>query len=718
MRLDRLILDNFLTYKHLDYKFESKPLQIQGLNLTDEKQKSNGSGKSGLQTGIEFCITASNSRDVRDIELVSYGHKEARTQLFASCDVRRETIHIDWTIKAKGSNKLTLSKRPYDGEWSEVEFSNVNDGKGWILSWFSITKEDLFNYYIINKTRFKSFFKSSSREKVDLINRFSDASIIEGIEKIDNTEIESQYQTLLKDINSIDGKIELLQEQLEAAALVDFKAELLEKKSDIEEEIGDIEDSITDTEEAIEAIKLKRVELVSREKEIELEKIQYEEEKSPINERLDIENATISSITEDLLEANRLVSDFDSTDWDKERLTFEESISAKKREEREVELKKRDQEAKEAKVLKFLKEIELKLNGAITCPHCLKEFTLEGDISTLKTNKSQGELLLDKITELKKTSEESIESIKTSVRETENSISLINKREQAENSSKNLLSIAANKIVSKLNEVKSQIQKHESELKQLDAEIEDCDGEIKDLHLKDREFSQRIVSLKEKIENYRTEIKNYRTQLENLTLDNNKEKIKSLKAEIVSFEKIKIQKESESSAVGDKIYERNQWATNFKQFRMYLANQSLEAIEFHCNRYLSEMGSDLKVKMDGFKVLADGTIKDEITAKVVRDVERSFSSFSGGEQGRLLFASILANRHMINSTHPYGGLDFLSVDEVFEGVDSIGLKHLIESAKQLQIAVMIITHVSDEETSEDILTIVKKNGISTIREHE
>ena len=70
---------------------------------------------------------------------------------------------------------------------------------------------------------------------------------------------------------------------------------------------------------------------------------------------------------------------------------------------------------------------------------------------------------------------------------------------------------------------------------------------------------------------------------------------------------------------------------------------------------------------------------------------------------------------MINSTHKYGGLDFLSVDEVFEGVDAIGLKGLIKSARDLEIAVMIITHVSDENVSDDILLIEKINGISNIK---
>src|SRR5690606_12937884 len=131
-----------------------------------------------------------------------------RAQLFASCDIRKQSIHINWTIRVKGSNKLSLRKREFGGEWEDISFSNVNDGKKYIVDWFAISKEDLFNYYIINKSRFKSFFASSNKEKVDLINRFSDASIIEGLEKIDNTELQAEYSTLQLSISNTDGKIE------------------------------------------------------------------------------------------------------------------------------------------------------------------------------------------------------------------------------------------------------------------------------------------------------------------------------------------------------------------------------------------------------------------------------------------------------------------------------------------------------------------------------
>lgn len=51
MKLKRILAKNFLTYEELDYTFVNRPLMIQGLNLTDDKQKSNGSGNFLLEIG-------------------------------------------------------------------------------------------------------------------------------------------------------------------------------------------------------------------------------------------------------------------------------------------------------------------------------------------------------------------------------------------------------------------------------------------------------------------------------------------------------------------------------------------------------------------------------------------------------------------------------------------------------------------------------------------
>ena len=234
MKLKKIILENFLTYEELEYSFQDKALLVQGVNLTDKNQKSNGSGKSAIQTGIEFALTASNSRGVNDKELVTYGFDKSKVKLFIECQSRKEILEIDWTIKTKGSNLLSLKLNE-----KELSFSNVNDGKKQILDWLGISKEDLFNYFIINSTRFKSFFGSSNREKVDLINRFSDSSIIDGLEKIDNSKLEEEKENVEISINKIKGGVDAIKEQIEEAKNFDFTKELEDTKTDIMGEVSE-----------------------------------------------------------------------------------------------------------------------------------------------------------------------------------------------------------------------------------------------------------------------------------------------------------------------------------------------------------------------------------------------------------------------------------------------------------------------------------------------
>lgn len=715
MRLERFIGDNFLTYDHVDYMIPQRPLLVQGRNLTEEDQASNGSGKSGIFTGIEFCITASNSRDVRDLELVTYGCDFARTQLYASCDVRKERIHIDWKIKVKGSNQLKLMKQKYNGEWEEISFSNVNDGKKYILAWFAITKEDLFNYYIINKTRFKSFFKTSNKEKVDLINRFSDASIVDGVENIDNSKLDTDFSDMEIEINKIDGKIEGVDENLTREKTRDFKEELKVSKEKIDEDIEDIEDEIEEIEGKVEKKKKELVELDEEIEENHSTAVIYENDKIPIKSKLGTWEALVETIEEEVEKAKELVDKFVSTDWNSKRKKKKESLTTEKASLEQAENAKDKEKEQETKILTFLQSIDVKLENSITCPKCEYEFVLDGDIEALNSKKLQGEKLKKTLEKKQLITDKSYKVIEASIKSINESLSTINDEENKENQKKNKLQESVNSISSKLNTQKAEVAKIEKEISAIDDKIKKLTDENKEIEIEKKGIDNEIIAFNKEIEKYKEEITQLKDDKKNLNLANNKAEVKRLNTERKQLVSDKEAKQEELQALGDKIFKRNQWSNNFKQFRMFLANQSLEAIEFHCNRYLAGMSSDLKVKLEGFKILANGNLKDEITAKIVRNIERSFSSFSGGEQGRLLFAGILANRHMINSTHPYGGLDFLSIDEVFEGVDGLGLKHLLIAAKQLEVSVMIITHVTDEEVNDDILLIEKVNGVSKIK---
>ena len=713
MKLKKIILENFLTYEELEYSFQDKALLVQGVNLTDKNQKSNGSGKSAIQTGIEFALTASNSRGVNDKELVTYGFDKSKVKLFIECQSRKEILEIDWTIKTKGSNLLSLKLNE-----KELSFSNVNDGKKQILDWLGISKEDLFNYFIINSTRFKSFFGSSNREKVDLINRFSDSSIIDGLEKIDNSKLEEEKENVEIGINKIKGGVDAIKEQIEEAKNFDFTKELEDTKMDIVGEVSENNFFIDELKKEIKKLDLDKKDIDDEIDEFNVEIKRLEDSKSDLDGSIKEQESIVANskkaYDDKVVENDSIVvQDFSKDIY---QLDVDIELFEDYKDGLYDELKKVDLDI--TKVNKFLSGVDVKLGGSITCPSCTHVFILDGDREVLLDKKSKGDELLIKFEKSKKEIEDKITKWSNKLNDSnskKNSIVLQEHEDNKLSRERESILRGLRDTLTKGEDTLSQLKRKPLKIDKDIAETNESIGEAK-LERKDIKKEQDFIK-NTKIEDLKSKNKSLEKEMSELKVSNNVETIKKLKDSIKDREKKLLVLDKELIDINDKIYNRNKWANNFKQFRLHLANKSLETMQYRTNEFLKELGNDILVRLDGYKVKANGTIKEEISATIIRDGERTFSSLSGGEQVRVLFSSILANRYLINTTHPYGGLDFLSVDEVFDKIDSLGMKYLIRSAKKLETCIMVISHVSDEDLAgEDILTIQKINGVSTIKQ--
>ena len=718
MKLKRIKAKNFLSYEYLDYNFIDKPLMIQGLNLTDDKQKSNGSGKSSIQSMVEFCLTGDNSKGVRDSELVRFGGKESFLDLFVYCGHRKQELHISWRIKIKGSNQLSIMLNKEEKGWEEVSFSNVNDGKKWIIGWIGISKNDLLNYFIINKARFKSFFKSSNKEKVELINRFSDASVINGIEEVDKTSIEQKYDDLRDSIIKSEGKLQLLEENLFKELNRDLESEYKDTKNEYEEANGEILEEISELESNIILLN-KNIENLRSEINLSKSSLELEIQNKTIIEKEIIEfNNSNKPLLDELNKAQLLVDNFIEKDFSDEKLVYEKEI---KQIEENILLKQKrigESQSNKNKVLKILNDIDIKLSGKIKCPSCSHEFLTSGEtpLEKLLQNKKKAELIENKLNNSIEKFNEDIINLKDSISIPELKIKSLNDKEKLENSKQNELLSSVNAINIKINEKNKGLKLIELKLSICNNKINLTKESISNKKIKVSSIEQNISNLSSEISNYKKDIESNNNFIKSLSKENNKQQIKTIKESIKNLSKDNLKKDLKLKSLENYLFKLDEWSNNFKQFKMHIANLSLETMEYHCNRYLKGMGSDLRAKFDGYKVLANGNIKDEINAKVIRDGERTFNSLSGGEQGRLLFASILSNRHMINQTHPYGGLSYLSIDEIFEGVDSLGLQSIVEEASKLQECIMIISHVTDENIHCENILIIKENGVSRINE--
>ena len=255
-----------------------------------------------------------------------------------------------------------------------------------------------------------------------------------------------------------------------------------------------------------------------------------------------------------------------------------------------------------------------------------------------------------------------------------------------------------------LNEMKEKADKFDSQYRAIQSEYREVDRD-------EREHQSKIQSLEKEIRDRKQKLDYFSNKTANLEQER-----ESLNKELV------LQKEAENLVDGDikrlesEKIDYDAWFLRLKKFQIYLSMKSLQIIQYHTNQVLKDMDSDLRILLEGYKILANGDMKEEITAYVVRDEMRKFGCFSEGEAGRLELALIIAIQTIINQHNKWGGLRFLHIDEVLEGIDSLGLQKIMKSLDRISQSMFITTHVVNRQLYPNVLTVQKVGGVSKIKE--
>ncbi len=150
-------------------------------------------------------------------------------------------------------------------------------------------------------------------------------------------------------------------------------------------------------------------------------------------------------------------------------------------------------------------------------------------------------------------------------------------------------------------------------------------------------------------------------------------------------------------------------------FQTYLANKSVKIIEGVTNAYLDRFGVDIRVSINGFKVLKSGDVREKIDVFVSNDgIDwKAFMGKSGGERGRVTLAGVLGIQRLINMSTGGRGLDLLLFDECFHGMDGRGQENIIKVFEKMGSTIMVITQdVSESFNNENTLLVVKDGGVS------
>lgn len=319
--------------------------------------------------------------------------------------------------------------------------------------------------------------------------------------------------------------------------------------------------------------------------------------------------------------------------------------------------------------------IEKQLNNVVKCPKCNNEFSIidvqlsNEDIKTLKLEKRVTETYITELNSFNQSYEDRIEQIESEFTNKKNSVE-----------------VKLQKAKRELNNTKSTINslKDDNELKLNTIDVyEEQIVEIKKEHI----MSDNLSTLQAK----------YKDNMNKIIANNSMLKVYTNKIERCKFYSFHFGK---------------------KGFKTYLANQGIKAIENYTNMYLEKFKIGFTIHISGFKLLKSGELREKIEIFISNDgVNKSkFNRLSGGQKSRISICSVLALQKLINLTNQSGGINFLGLDETFDGLDSSGRKNIVEILEESGMTCLIISHDNTIEKSmfENKIVVKMINGITKI----
>lgn len=667
-----LYIKDFLSFKEETIVFnQNETTCIMGRNLTEDQQDSNGSGKSAFQSAIEFTYTGTISRKINKSKIIRRGRKEAVIIHEAFNTVKQEYFTIERVIPIKGSEAISIylyKDRSDFNKREKVSIATTNDANKWIEKYVGIDKSDLSNYFFPNELTYTSFFNLSDTKAKELISRFSNADIVDSVfqevkYKSDDKkdEIVQKERELLK----IEGSLEKSQSDLEKELEKDFEKE---KNNEIDKRLShikDCQDKMYDNRFKIDEIS---------------------HSLSHFNNNIVEGRKASLNVFKQYLEQYRS----SSKDFEGEYKKINEEIEKIQQNIDKSDKLKREVRSDISSVEVDINKMKVVLNGKITCPKCSHEFNPNSNITVEEANEKlksfQDELDsfkndLSSIESLQKKYEENKLSTKSKTKEIDEEQRKFERRDKKTWKVVKLISTSIDNFTSK-------IDSYNRQLSELD---------------KDNKFQKEmIIKYEEQIET-----------IKKSTKDDKREK--EIRIDIKSFNKQIEELNEEIKTLTQEQESINEWNINFKLFKSYLANKKLKIIQDMINKYLQEMKCDYRLKLEGFKTLANGETREKITPYIFKDGEIcDYGEFSKGERARIDFATLLTLQTLVNDSCETGGLQLLFADEVGEGIDTSGLRSILNSFKNTKKTIYITTHVTNENVHENILMIEKVNGISRI----
>lgn len=775
--LKEIRLINIASFEEVVYTLnQGVTTLIFGNNLDNDSQGSNGSGKSALLEGISLALTGETLRKVKGDEIINDESDEAVVEAMFYNTMSGVDFLVTRILSRKNPQKITcqIFQNGEEIVTDETAQSSVAEYNKYILDKIGLSKGDIFGNFVLSKHKFTSFLSSSDKEKKEIINRFSNAIIVDDAIEALGVDVKQAEEVLREhelSLSKINGSIEAMETQLDNA-----KNNLEKEGLTREQRKSELNASIIEKKQALAKCNAE-IRAIDSEKLPGIEKL--------IDKTCDLENSEKLSIKEEYGEILGMVAGLTFgtllSDWPSEIASISESLSNVEKgisatraqfekyqqeiEEAGIQVEKAEETLNQLKeqvasddiaLHKELQSFELerketeesmkqivkkgleaadaiallknKLSGTITCPKCQHRFVLAVDIDVdaaereivgLEKNREE---LLDEHALLKKDCESiavDIEAVKKDIQDNRIKVAAGESVHHTLSSTlanfKNLAQSSnyqIDNLQSRLDHFNKKLQTVRENM--FDEAYRVLDKEKAELESERSQFELQRHTTQANIETFQKSLDEIDTLPVNNLAETLEKQLRKYDLQKAGIEKLFSQSKGELNELSEQMQ-------TFVEFKTHLANTKVEALSKITNEFLEKIGSDIQIKFSGYSVLKSGKIRDKISISLIRNGVDcgSFDKFSEGEKARVNLANILALNKLTNLNCEDGkGLDLLVLDEILEATDESGLANIFEALNGLKITSLVVSHGNVAENYPHKLLINKQNGISYVNDKQ
>ena len=772
-KLKSIEAENLCAFRSLAYTLQQGVTTlIFGNNKDNDSQQSNGAGKSALLECIAVGLTGSPLRKIRSEEIINDAAEQCCITLHLANDASNEELIIARSIPRKGAS--TVACKLYRGgelvTTDEAVQHSVDAYNKYILEKLGITRDELLNNFILSKYRYEDFLSSSDKEKKEIINRFSNGILVdEAIARVeeDIEPLSSEQQKIDLELAGIDGRIEMLQEQIakEVAAGEERGRSRETRIAELEEAIASKREYIRTHKEALSTIDSTIAEVDTADKELQalessdtsleecLKAIDAVVTLLPDARRTDW-NHTLKLKKEDLLLAQSSLENLDASvnhaeavlkekyaAFEKFKVQYTDFVTqyGDKCEEYSTRLQEIDKtlrnlasrleelRRKRRVISAGIDELSNKLAGSITCPKCGHEFLVAQPNFDIEAGTKELRLRQQQLSEING----NIEAEQNSSEEAEMQQSKLNGERRTLDNDRSRWEQELSDHERAVCSATSEVERAEHNRRRTKAEVAAMQDEIDSIRRKafDEFFGnidERNATLSRERRKIVEDIRSAECAIE--TLQETIREVNEITTEDLTLSLRKTLEQGKQRSmetakrkfeVDDKVRALEVQRERFVQFKTYLANTKIEALSRITNEFLIGIGSDIRIRFDGYTVLKSGKVREKISISLLRDGVDcgSFGKFSAGEAARVNLATILAMQKLVNANcDDEKGLDLLVLDEILEAVDEAGLSSMFDALNALGGTVLVVSHGNVAEGYPHKLVITKENGESRIGE--